>query len=84
MALQCWTLRGNLVISDGKEAWMLTAIGWQAADATIAFRQSDWLKPSEARRTFGSDLPRLPSQAFAGREMTVRVLGKGGPRIARP
>ena len=81
MRVQFGRLRGEFVVSDGEEAWMLTRAGWRQIDATTAFLKSDWLTPAQARRAFGHELPALPPEAFGGREVTVR--SKSGPRIAR-
>ena len=81
MRLQFGRLRGELVISDGIEAWVLTGTGWQSIDATMAFLKSDWIMPREARRIFGATLPDLPAEAFRGRDL--KVANKRAPRIAR-
>jgi hypothetical protein len=81
MRVQFGRLRGDLVVSDGEEAWTLTRAGWQQIAATTAFLKSDWLTPAQARRAFGDELPTLPPGAFGGRQITVR--SKLGPRIER-
>jgi hypothetical protein len=83
MRLQFGRIRGDLVISDGQEAWVLRRTRWEQIDATMAFLKSDWLTPAQAGRAFGEDLPPLPAEAFAGREITLRAVGKGAPRITR-
>jgi hypothetical protein len=80
MRVQFWRLRGDLVISDGVEAWALTRAGWEQIDATTAFLKSEWLTPAQARRAFGDQFPTLPPRAFAEGEPTK---GKLTPRLSR-
>lgn len=82
MQLQFGLLRGELVISDGVEAWILRDGRWERTDALTAFIKSTQLRPREARRTFGDKLPDVPSEAFAGRKIG-RWLSRWGPRIGR-
>jgi hypothetical protein len=83
MHLQFGRLRGDLVISNGVEAWVLSDGRWERTDALTAFLKSACLTPREARRTFGDTLPNLPPEAFAGRKIGPRGLSRWGPRIGR-
>ena len=80
MRLQFSLLRGNLVLSDGVEAWTLTDGKWERTDALAAFLRSTWLKSDEAIRMFGEAQPDLPPEAlWASRsgDMACRGLGRG-------
>ena len=71
MRLQFSLLRGNLVISNGVEAWTLT-------DALAAFLRSTWLKSDEAIRMFGEAQPDLPPEAlWASRSGDMACGGPG-------
>ena len=82
MQLQFGRLRGDFVISDGVEAWILRDGRWEKTDALTAFIKSTQLRPREARRMFGEALPDVPPEAFAGRKIG-RWLSRWGPRIGR-
>jgi hypothetical protein len=83
MQLQFGLLRGDLVLSNGVEAWVLSDGRWERTDALTAFLKSTCLTPREARRTFGDTLPNLPPEAFAGCKIGPRGLSRWGPRIGR-
>ena len=83
MQLQFGRLRGDLVISNGVEAWVLKEGRWQRVDALTTFLESDWLTTREASRSFGDTLPDLPPQPYAGRKIGGRGLSRWGPRIGR-
>ena len=69
MQLQFGLLHGDLVISDGVEAWILRDGGWERTDALTAFLKPTQLTPREARLTFGEALPDVPPEAFASRKV---------------
>ena len=79
MQLQFGLLHGDLVISNGVEAWVLRDGRWERTDAPTAFVKSTQLKPREARRAFGEALPDLPPEAFASRKVGPRGLSRWGP-----
>ena len=81
MRLQFSLLRGNLVLSDGVEAWTLTDGKWERTDALAAFLRSTWLKSDEAIRMFGEALPDLPREAFVGLKVGRHGLSRTGRRI---
>lgn len=83
MRLQFSLLRGNLVISNGVEAWTLMDGKWERTDALAAFLRSTWLKSDEAIRMFGEALPDLPPEAFVGLKVGRHGLSRTGPRIGR-
>jgi hypothetical protein len=83
MDLQFGSLLGNLVISNGVEAWTLTGGEWKRTDALTAFLKSSWLKSREVRSMFGDPLPDLPPEAFVGRKVGRCGLSRYGPRIGR-
>jgi hypothetical protein len=66
MQLQFGLLRGELVISDGVEAWILRDGRRERTDALTAFIKSTQLRPREARRTFGDKLPGIASPTSQG------------------
>src|SRR5262245_19573758 len=76
MKLQFGLLRGDLVISNGVEAWVHRGGRWERTDALRAFIKSTQLKPREVCRTFGDRLPDLPPEAFAGRMIGSRGLSR--------
>ena len=78
MRLQFSLLRGNLVISDGVEAWTLTDGKWERTDALAAFLRSTLLKSDEAIRMFGEAQPDLPPEAlWASRSGDMACGGPG-------
>jgi hypothetical protein len=83
MRLQFSSLRGNLVISDGVEAWTLTRMANGENRCSRSFPQSTWVKSEEAIRMFGEALPELPPEAFVGRKVRRHGLSRTGPRIGR-
>ena len=83
MRLQFSSLLGNLVISDGVEAWTFKGGKWERTDALAAFLKSTWLKSEEAIRMFGQALPDLPPEAYVGRKVGRRGLSRIGPLIRR-
>jgi hypothetical protein len=83
LRLQFSCLRGNLVVSDGVEAWILTDGKWERTDALAAFLKSTWLKSDEAIGMFGKALPDLSPEAFVGRKVGRHGLSRTGPRIGR-
>ena len=81
MQLQFGRLRGDFVISDGVEAWILIDGQWQRTDALTAFLKSEWLTTREASRMVGDSLPELPPEAFAGRKIGRSGLPRYGPLV---
>jgi hypothetical protein len=73
MRVQFGRLRGDLVVSDGEEAWTLTRAVWEQIDATTAFLKSEWLSPAQAGRAFRDELPALPPRAFGGRSPSPEI-----------